>query len=254
MTRRTMIVAITAALMLFGTPLGSGLAQAQGDTAAVAVNTKDDSSIFRLAFSIRRVMNGVVDQSNGAVAYASCESCRTVALSFQVVLVMSDPSVVTPENVALAINYECTTCETLASAYQYVLTTGGPVHFDDEAKAAIHDILKRLQDLKKDSDDLSIEEIAAQADVLAEELFTTVHDHLVDVEPTEEGVEPTPSDATPTPSEETPVEETPAEETPTEELSPTTEESTPPADETESPAPEPTEEETTEPTPEPTTS
>jgi putative peptide zinc metalloprotease protein len=242
--KKTTVVTLTAALLLFGSPLGSSLAVAQGDTAAVAVNTKDDSSIFRLAFNIRRVMNGVVDQSNGAAAYASCESCRTVALSFQVVLVMSDPDVVSPENVALAINYECTTCETLASAYQYVLTTGGPVHFDAEAQAAIHDILKRLQDLKKNSESMSIEEIAAAADALAEELFTTVHDHLVAAGPDDE-----PS-ATPTPGDSpTPVEETPAEET-----TPTPQDSST-GEPTESPTPEPTQptqEGSSEPTPEPT--
>ncbi|MEA2452979.1 MAG: putative peptide zinc metalloprotease protein [Actinomycetota bacterium] len=242
MTRKAMLVALTAALMLFGTPLGSGLAHAQGDTAAVAVNTKDDSSVFRLAFSIRRVMSGVVDQSNAAVAYASCESCRTVALSFQVVLVMSDPDVVTPENVALAINYECTSCETLASAYQYVLSTGGPVRFDQEAKAAIHDILKQLQDLKKNSDSMSIEEIAAQADALAEQLFTTIHDHLVEPEPSEDTTEETPT-STPTPQD-----------TPTEEETPTPEETSSTPVEEETPTSEPTDETSSEPSPEPTSS
>src|SRR3712207_3599695 len=117
---RLLLATALAAGALVAAPSTS---QAQ-DTAAVAINTKDDSSIFRLAFSIRRVMNDVVDTSNAAVAYASCEECPTTAVSLQVVLVFSDPEVVTPTNTAVAINYQCTTCETLATAYQYVLTTG----------------------------------------------------------------------------------------------------------------------------------
>ena len=60
------------------------------DNAAVAINTTDNSSVFDLAFSIRDVMNGVVDQTNTAVAYASCNSCRSVAIAIQIVLVMGD--------------------------------------------------------------------------------------------------------------------------------------------------------------------
>ena len=55
-------------------------AVASDDTAAVAVNTKDGSSVFRLAFSIKKVAGDVVDNANAAVAYSSCESCRTIAL------------------------------------------------------------------------------------------------------------------------------------------------------------------------------
>ena len=74
-------------------------AVASDDTAAVAVNTKDGSSVFRLAFSIKKVAGDVVDNANAAVAYSSCESCRTIALSIQIVLVTGDPETVTPENI-----------------------------------------------------------------------------------------------------------------------------------------------------------
>ena len=37
------------------------------------------------------VTDGVVDQQNLAVAYASCTDCQTVALAFQVVLVVGQP-------------------------------------------------------------------------------------------------------------------------------------------------------------------
>src|SRR5688572_1747676 len=86
------------------------------DTAAVAVNTKDGSTVFRVAFMIIRNSGDVVDNINAAVAWSSCEDCKTIAASFQVVLVTGDSSVATPQNLAIAINFECTDCQTLASA------------------------------------------------------------------------------------------------------------------------------------------
>ena len=68
------------------------------DNSAVAVNTKDGTNLFKFAFDIRRVMGDVVENQNAAVAYANCEDCQTVAVAIQIVLVFSDPSVVTPEN------------------------------------------------------------------------------------------------------------------------------------------------------------
>src|SRR5689334_2393044 len=69
---------------------------------AVAVNTKDGSSVFKLAFSVRSIENSTVAPENGAVAYASCSNCQTVAIAVQVVFVVGSPQVFTPENLAIA--------------------------------------------------------------------------------------------------------------------------------------------------------
>src|SRR5688500_9396907 len=81
-----------------------------GGNTAVAVNTKDDSSVVKFAFQVRRVMNGVVDDSNAAAAVSSCENCTTIAVAIQRVMVMNDPDVVSPTNLAIAMNIECTSC------------------------------------------------------------------------------------------------------------------------------------------------
>ena len=65
----------------------AGATAGGGDNAAVAINTKDGATVFKVAFAIRHVMNGVVDQTNGAVAYASCTDCTTVAIAIEIVLV-----------------------------------------------------------------------------------------------------------------------------------------------------------------------
>ena len=59
---------------------------------------------------------------NEAHAYASCQNCVTVAVAFQVVLIMDDAQVVVPQNLAVAANYECYRCITAAIASQLVLS------------------------------------------------------------------------------------------------------------------------------------
>ena len=172
-----------------------------GDNLAVAVNTKDDSSVVRFAFAVRRVMNEVVDNTNAAVAVSSCENCRTVAVAIQVVLIVNDPEVVSPTNLALALNLECTSCETLASAYQYVFTTGGQVMFSTEGWRQIVEIRKAVQDLLKD-ETLEIETLQAELEILTDQLYTVVSDELRPAEEVlaEEGAAPQET-TTPAPAE-----------------------------------------------------
>ena len=150
-----------------------------GDNLAQAVNEEDGGDVFDLAFDIRRVMNGVVDQTNTAVAYSSCSNCRTIAIAVQVVLVMGPAETVNPENVALAINENCTTCETLASAYQIVLGTGGPVRFTREARNQVREIQEALAALG--DSDAPIADIKAEADRLVADLKAVLQTGLVPV-------------------------------------------------------------------------
>ena len=91
------VVAFLLATALIGPqPAGADDLPGGGDNAAVAVNTEDGASVFRLAFSIRQVAGGVVDETNSAYALASCVDCQTVALAFQVVLVWGGAQVVVP--------------------------------------------------------------------------------------------------------------------------------------------------------------
>ena len=174
MRLRAGAVVLTAAALL--TPAAP--AYAQGDTTAVAINTKDGFDLFKLAFQVRRATGDVIDTGNGAVAYASCTDCQTVALAIQVLLISGyDSSVVAPENVAIAINVDCVACETLASAYQFVLTAEGNVHFTAEGSRRLAEIRQALLALKQS--DLSIEEIQARLDALMDELYRVLSTELV---------------------------------------------------------------------------
>jgi putative peptide zinc metalloprotease protein len=70
---------------------------------------------------------------NEAYALASCRDCRTVAVAFQVVLLVGSVDVVVPQNLAAAVNYACVECVTYALATQLVVTLDGPLS-DDGAR------------------------------------------------------------------------------------------------------------------------
>ena len=158
---------------------------ASGDNTAVAVNTKDGSSTFKVSFRIVRTSSDVVDESNIAFAFSSCEGCETVAIAFQVVLVGGTPSIVIPENYAIALNFECTSCETLASAYQFVLGTDGQVHFSAEGNRLLAEIRMGLREIA--SSEMTLDEMQAQLDLLAGDLRTVLTEEMVTSGP--EGVE-----------------------------------------------------------------
>jgi putative peptide zinc metalloprotease protein len=178
--RRTAIALLAAMLVLAlaGASAAPGHAQ---DNTAIAINTKDGTDIFKLAFKIVRVNQEIVDQSNAAVAFNSCEECQSIAVAFQIVLIFSDPDVVTSQNLALAFNIECDACVAFASAYQWLLTTGGPVHFTAEGNKRFAELKKRLHDLLQS--DLTLEQLQAEldqiktevADILANELVPAGH-------------------------------------------------------------------------------
>jgi putative peptide zinc metalloprotease protein len=187
---------LTLLLLAFVLALATGLARPDGaraddgddggrsgDNAAIAINTKSGSSLFKFAFSIRQVAGDVVDQTNAAVAYSSCEECQTTAIAIQIVLVTGSPSVVTPTNLAIAINENCTLCETFAGAYQIVLGTGGPVRFTDEGRRRIVEITREIRRLR--DADLSPFELKSRLDVLVGQLKSVLATELVPIGPGE---------------------------------------------------------------------
>jgi putative peptide zinc metalloprotease protein len=185
-TKRLTILVLTILLAVAFAGWRPAPAQAQ-DNVVVAVNTKDGTSLIRFAFKIVRVSRDVVDQSNAAVAAASCEECEAIAAAFQIVLVFSTPSVVTPANLAIALNVECTECLAFASAYQWVLGTDGPAGFTKEGKERLADIKKQLHDLEDAAENMTLEQLIAAlegiqaeiADVLATELVPKGQDEEV---------------------------------------------------------------------------
>jgi putative peptide zinc metalloprotease protein len=177
MTQIRRFLAVVVAVLILG-PAPTGWAGEGGNDAVIAVNTTDGSKLFRFAFKVRRVAGDVVDTSNVAVAYSNCESCQTVAIAIQLVLVSGQPEVVTPQNLAIAINEGCLSCETLASAYQFVLGGGeGRLRFTNEGKKALHELRRDLAQLRRES--LPIDEIQARVEGIVDRLKEVLATELV---------------------------------------------------------------------------
>jgi hypothetical protein len=179
--RRTRSILLTLALALglaAGLP-GGALADGDrgGDNSAVAINTEDGSSLFRLAVDIDWVSGDTVDNRNEAAAYSRCEDCRTTAIAFQIVLVSSKPSTVTPTNVAAAVNEGCTRCQTFASAHQFVKGTDGPMTFSWQGWRELYAVYRELRALKHEQ--LTPAELDARIDPLVERVRAVLNTELV---------------------------------------------------------------------------
>ena len=176
-TRLRVLVAALASVAVGFLAPGAAYASGTQDNKAVAVNSKDGSSLFKFAFSVARVMGDSVTNTNAAVAYASCTDCQTTAIAIQVVIVAGDPSTFAPTNTALAINEACDLCDTLASAYQFVVQTSGPVHFNADGNKQLRDIRRQLAALRTST--LSSAEMQARLDDLTAQLQEVLRTDLV---------------------------------------------------------------------------
>jgi putative peptide zinc metalloprotease protein len=185
------------------------------DSQALAVNTEDGGIKYDVAYSLVTIEDGeTVDSTNGAYAFANCKACTTVAVSFQLVLIVGRSETIKPINIAQALNVNCPGCVTLAIARQIVLTVDSLP--SEELLRRLNEELEKLGAIdESDSPAEVLEQVNAVAEAINREL---------EREPT-----PTPTPtatATPTPTA-----------TPTETPTPT---ATPTPTPTETPTPEPT--------------
>jgi putative peptide zinc metalloprotease protein len=215
-SRRLLIIAL--AVLLAGGISAARPALAAADNTSIAVNTRDGTTVFKVAFAIRHVMSDVVTETNAAVAYNSCTVCASVAIAFEIVLVESDASVISPTNVAIAFNENCSTCVAVAEAYQFVLGGGGGlVHFDAEGNRILAEIRRRLHSLRKE--DLTIDQLQAILDDISARIADVLANHLVPIGPSSKPQETT---STATTSTTTPTTTTTTTPTTTEETTTTT--------------------------------
>jgi putative peptide zinc metalloprotease protein len=159
-----------------------------GDNQALVVNTVDGSSMIDLALSLVYIVDGqVVDNRNEAYAIASCIKCSTVAIAFQVVIIIDGAQIVIPENVAAAINYECAACVTQALAMQVLATTSEAL--TDAQMAELVAVWEKLIVLDKNAARMDLNVLYTELDAIQ----TEIEDLLVDwgaIEPmTDEGAD-----------------------------------------------------------------
>jgi putative peptide zinc metalloprotease protein len=104
-------------------PFALPSAPGPGGTQAVATNTKDGGVVYDVAYALVTVTGGAnVTNTNSAFALAHCKACTTVAVSFQLVLIVGSSHIIAPINAAGALNYNCPACMTTALADQIIVT------------------------------------------------------------------------------------------------------------------------------------
>ena len=170
--------------LLVGGPLAAG-------AGAAAVRTVDSSAVAEAAQPGERVTRSSVDlvvlqgrqavhATNVAVAHSTCDGCRTVAASLQVVVVRGDGTPVDVEagNAALALNEGCTGCESLADAHQLVVVTGPRTRLSPWVHVYVAMLRRSLAQTV--ASDLPLPELKTQIDTLAEHLRDTVQAGLTD--------------------------------------------------------------------------
>jgi putative peptide zinc metalloprotease protein len=140
-------------------PFDRPLPPEEGDNQALAVNTVDGSERYDVSFSLVWADDDVFS-TNEAYALASCRDCRTVAVAFQVVLVLGSVDVVVPQNHAVAANYNCLDCVTYALATQLVVSAPGPL--DDAGRQELAAIWAELQAFGTGIEDVPLADLRAR--------------------------------------------------------------------------------------------
>jgi putative peptide zinc metalloprotease protein len=170
-------------------PFDRPLPPAEGDNQALAVNTEDGSVLYDVAFALVWAEGDEALNVNEAYALASCRNCRTVAVAFQVVLLVGSVDVVVPQNLSAAVNYACVECVTHALATQLVVSLPGELGADGQQ--ALAEIWAELQEFGAGIEDVPLAELRDRLTGFEERILAVVQEQAVDSgEPPVEAVDP----------------------------------------------------------------
>src|SRR5688572_28396515 len=209
-------------------------APGEGDSQALATNTTDGGIVYDVAYSLVTVKDGApVENENSAYALASCNACTTLAVSFQLVLIVGQSDKIMPINVAEALKLNYTEYITTAIAKQLVISVTA-----EPSPELLRRLTEELQKLDAIDTSDPPAEVLQQVNAVSEGILRALE---------ESGI--TYPKATPTPgAAATPAPTQGSESTPEPSSGTATPAPTPTATPAESPAPTPTES----PTPTPT--
>jgi putative peptide zinc metalloprotease protein len=153
-----------------------------GDNQALAVNTTDGSTVYDIAFALVWADGDHVMNTNEAYAFASCTACRTVAVAFQVVLVVGSASVVVPQNLAGTVNYSCIACVTYALAQQLVLSI--PDTLSPQVRARLDALWAQITAYAATLRNVPLDQIRTQLLAFQDEITAIVKDAATTAAPT----------------------------------------------------------------------
>lgn len=154
-------------------PFDQPPAPEEGDNQAVAANTTDNTVDYAVAFAmVWEDGSQPADNTNSAYAVADCTNCAAVAVAFQVVFVVGQTDIAVPQNVSVAVNYDCTSCLTYSLAVQLFVTLDGPL--SDEAMAQIDTLWQQIMAYGATIDSVPLSEIQGQLSAYEEQILAIV--------------------------------------------------------------------------------
>jgi putative peptide zinc metalloprotease protein len=116
----------------------------------VAKNRSDNRLRVRAKVQLNHIPGDSASPSNYAEGYSSCDGCQTFAVALQIDLISRDASQITPENVALALNYKCNGCHTIVRASQYVIQVDDPTQVPDRVRDLVGEMNRQLNQVASD--------------------------------------------------------------------------------------------------------
>jgi putative peptide zinc metalloprotease protein len=147
----------------------------EGDNRALVVNTVDGSTVYDLALAFVWVTDGgPVEHRNDALAYASCTDCKSVAVAFQVVLIIGQADEIIPVNVSEAGNFECEACTTHALALQLVATLREIP--SEEVLSELGRVWAELEQLEEHAESLTFEQVYTWLKYVEAQIMTILED------------------------------------------------------------------------------
>jgi len=170
-----------------------------GGTQALAENTTNGGVTYHVAYSLVTISGGApVTNTNSAYALAHCQSCTTVAVSFQVILIVGHSKYIAPINAAGSLNYDCPACTTTAIADQLVIT------LKSQPSAALltklNAALQRLNALPSLGAQGTPAAVAAQVAAVQQQIDTELNDSGLPAQPVTTATTTTGTTTTPTSS------------------------------------------------------
>jgi len=131
-----------------------------GDNQTLAVNTRNGTAVYDVAFALVWADSNTVLNKNEAYAFADCQRCRATAISFQVLLIVGHSDTVVPQNLSEAVSYGCISCLVQAMAVQLVLTL--PTQPSQSELQALTALWQQIQQFGQHLQGLSFAEIHAR--------------------------------------------------------------------------------------------
>jgi putative peptide zinc metalloprotease protein len=170
-----------------------------GGTQALAENTTNGGVVYDVAYSLVTISGGApVTNTNSAYALAHCQSCTTVAVSFQVILIVGHSKYIAPINAAGSLNYNCPACTTTAIADQLVITLKSQPSAALLAK--LNAVLQQLNALPSLGVQGTPAAVASQVAAVQQQIDTALTDSGLPAQPIDTGTATTGTTSTPTSS------------------------------------------------------